>query len=144
MHKINKMKKLLSTKYNENIWSLGLLLLRVTFGLIMMKHGLDKLTDYNNVKGMNQLFGSPTDALLVIFAEFFCAVFIVLGLFTRFAAIPLIITMAVAFFKVHNHIIFCNKCASGSGEVALLYLVAFTVLLLTGPGKFSVDKMIAK
>lgn len=137
------MKKILSTKYNENSWSFGLAILRVGLGLIMLKHGLDKLTGFNEMRGMNQLFGSPTDLILVIFAELFCSIFLVLGLFTRFALIPLIITMCVAFFKTHHHLIFTEKCED-SGQVALLFLIGYIALLFTGPGKFSIDRMIAK
>ena len=39
---------------------------------------------------------------LVIFAEFFCAAFILVGFLTRFASIPLIIAMSVALFYSHN------------------------------------------
>lgn len=134
------MKKIFSTKYQENSWSFALLILRAGFGLLMLKHGMDKLTDFNNYKGMNQLFGAPMDAILLIFAEAFCSIFLLLGLFTRFALIPLIIAMVVAFFKGHQGIIFGKE----GGETALLYLIAFVCLLFTGPGKFSVDRMIAK
>jgi putative oxidoreductase len=75
---------------------------------------------------------------MVIFAEFFCALFIIIGLFTRLATIPLIITMSVALFKAHNVDIF------GKGELAGLYLTCFLVLLLLGPGKVSVDGMTGK
>jgi putative oxidoreductase len=75
---------------------------------------------------------------LTIFAEVLCALFIVLGLFTRLAIIPLIITMLVAIF------------GAGAGkplieaELALLYLAAFVTLLCCGPGKISIDAMINK
>jgi putative oxidoreductase len=109
----------------------------------MLKYGMDKLTGFNNIKGMDQLFGSPIDAVLVVFAEFFCSIFLILGLFTRFALLPLLITMCVAFFKVHHYLIFTAKCED-SGQVALLFLIGYGTLLLTGPGKFSIDRMIAK
>jgi putative oxidoreductase len=136
------MKKILSTKYQENTWSLGLLILRVGIGLLMLRHGMDKLTHFNEYKGMSVLFGSPTDMILVIFAEFFCSIFLVLGLFTRFAVIPLVITMAVAFFKTH-HSLLSDDCKL-SGESALVYLLVYLTILFTGPGKFSIDRMIAK
>ena len=137
------MKKLLGTRYNELAWNVGLLLLRVGVGYMMLMHGLTKLKDYGNVNSkfnvqyMNDLFGSPVDGFLVIFAEFFCAIFLMLGLFTRFALIALVITMCVAFFKVHHG-------SFAEGEMAFLYLIPFICLLLTGPGKFSIDRMIAK
>jgi putative oxidoreductase len=126
------MKKILSTRYFENSWSFALLL--------MLKHGLDKLSDFANVKGMHQVFGSPIDAILVIFAEVFCSIFLVLGLFTRFAVIPLIITMGVVFFKVKQSVIY----GKDGGEEVVLYLLAYCYLFITGPGKFSIDRMIAK
>ena len=39
-----------------------------------------------------------------VFAEFFCAAFIILGLFTRLASIPLVIAMGVAVFFAHKGI----------------------------------------
>ena len=46
--------------------------------------------------------GSTTSLVLVVFAEFFCAIFLVMGLFTRVTAAILAIVMAVAVFKAHN------------------------------------------
>ncbi len=135
------MKKLLSTKYSENSWHTALLLLRIVVGLIMLKHGMDKLSSFNTDKNnFSYLFGAPTDYILVIFAELFCSIFLILGLFTRFALLPLIVTMAIAFFKAHKGVIL----GAAGGETALLYLTIYIALLFTGPGKVSIDKMIAK
>ena len=79
-----------------------------------------------------------TSLVLSIFAEVLCALFVVLGLFTRFATIPLIITMLVAIFGANT-----GKPLLES-ELALLYLGAFVTLLFCGPGKLSVDGMINK
>jgi putative oxidoreductase len=59
-------------------------------------------------------------------------------LFTRLAAIPLIIATLVMIFKAHNGEVF------GDGEHAALYLMGYVVLLLIGPGRVSVDSMIGK
>jgi putative oxidoreductase len=134
------MKKYLSTRFNEGSGSLGLLILRLAAGGLMIHHGFEKLTHFSSVKDMSQLLGSPIDGILLVFAEFFCSAFLILGLFTRFACIPLIIAMAVAFFKAHNG----SLSGQNSGETALLYLCCFLALLFTGPGKYSVDGMIAK
>lgn len=135
------MKQYLSTKYNETSWSFGLLILRLAFGGLMIHVGYDKLTHFaERAKGMNMIFGSPVDGILLVFAEFFCAVLLVLGLFTRFALIPLIIAMSVAFFKAHHGILF----GEGNGQSAFMYLSVYAALLFTGPGKYSVDRMIAK
>ncbi|MDX1408063.1 MAG: DoxX family protein, partial [Saprospiraceae bacterium] len=65
-----------------------------------------------------------------------CAALLVAGLATRLAAIPLMITMAVAFFLVHADDPVLDR------EVAMLYLVVYAVIYLIGPGRFSLDQLI--
>lgn len=135
------MKKLSTTNYSAGAFSTAMFLLRLTTGVLMMSHGSSKLTNFNQIaQKMPSLFGmgGTVTATLVVFAEFFCALFIILGLFTRLACIPLIIAMGYALFIAHNGDVF------GKGEVATLYLAAFVVLLLVGPGKMSVDGMTGK
>ncbi len=140
------MKKLFSTRTSDTAFNFATLLLRLGFGLLMIVgHGYSKLANY---PAMLQKFKDPTGLLpgsvalaLTVFAEFFCAAFIVLGLFTRLGCIPLIIAMSVAFFVVHNA---QYKPGPGSGEMALLFLLAFVVLFFIGPGKISLDKFLGK
>ena len=135
------MKKMLSTSYSAGAFNAAMLVLRLAAGVLMMKHGYDKLVHFADYKSSFMSFlglGSTSSLALVIFAEFFCALFIIIGLFTRWAAIPLIITMGVALFKSHNGEFM------GEGEMAALYLCAYITLLFIGPGRISVDGMIAK
>jgi len=136
------MKKLFSTKTSESALSFALFVLRLGAGsLMLMSHGLDKLLHFSQKAGSfaNPFgIGSTASLSLVIFAEFFCAVFIILGLFTRLAAIPLIIDMSVALFIAHNGDFF------GKGELSALFLTCFVTLLFAGPGRFSLDRFIVK
>jgi putative oxidoreductase len=75
---------------------------------------------------------------LSVFAEFFCAIFIILGLFTRLACIPLIINLSVALFFAHSGDFF------GKGELSGLFLVVFATLLFAGPGRLSLDRFLVK
>lgn len=107
----------------------------------MIPHGYKKLMSFAaKSPGFTDPFGigSPASMSLTIFAEFFCAIFIVIGLMTRLATIPLIIAMSVALFYAHKGQLF------GDGEHAALYLFGFIILLFTGPGKISMDKLIGK
>ena len=104
----------------------------------MIPHGYDKLKKFSEyAPGFTDPLhiGSSLSLSLVIFAEFFCAILIVLGLLTRLATIPLIINMAVAVFIAHKGQVF------GDGEHAALFLTGFIALLLCGPGRASVDGM---
>ena len=135
------MKKLLSIRYTTSAFTLAMLILRVGAGILMMNHGYDKLVNFEKYSSqfMNFLGMSCTVSLaLVIFAEFFCSIFLVLGLFTRLAVIPLIIDVSVAVLKAHNVDIF------GEGELPSLFFLIFVTILLIGPGKISVDGMINK
>ena len=82
--------------------------------------------------------GSTVSLTLIIFAELFCSVFLILGLFTRFAVIPIIIGMFVVVFMASNGDIF------GPGEKGMMYLAASITILFCGPGRISVDGMIGK
>jgi putative oxidoreductase len=135
------MRKIMSTYYSAGAFNGAMLLHRLVFGILMMANGYNKLVHYNSMKKdfMNFMgLGSSISLLLVIFAEFFCALFITLGLFTRLTVIPLIICMAVALIKAHDMDIL------GEGSGATLYLGAYLVLLIVGPGKISVDGLAGK
>ena len=135
------MKKLLSIHYNTFSFNTAMLILRITMGLLMMTHGYDKLVHFSERKLQFYDFlglGSTTSLILAIFAEFFCALFISIGLFTRLVSIPLVITMVVVVFKVHNMDFF------GKAELGGLYLAGFFVLMLCGPGRVSVDGIASK
>ena len=128
----------------EFLENLGLLVLRVWLGLSMLLlHGWSKVEKYS---GMSQGFPDPLGVgpamslNLVIFAEVLCALLVVVGLATRLAAIPLVITMAVAFFAIHGG----SLVGEGNGEMAFIYLAGFVALLVAGPGKFSFDHVILR
>ncbi|HQU56805.1 MAG TPA: DoxX family protein [Chitinophagaceae bacterium] len=135
------MKKFLNTTHSEPSFSIALLVLRISLGALMIPHGYQKLISFaEKSSGFTDPFhiGSATSLSLVIFAEFFCAIFIMIGLATRFSAIPLIIAMAVAVFHANHGDIF------GGGEKPALYLFGFIALLFTGPGKISLDYLLMK
>jgi putative oxidoreductase len=133
--------KLLSTKYSNGAFNLAMLILRVGFAGLMIPHGYDKLTqfavyrkDFINFLGT----GNSVSLALTIFAEFFCACLVFLGLFTRLAAIPLVIAMTVALVEAHKGRIFSE------GEHAALYIIGFLGIMILGPGKISVDGAMGK
>lgn len=117
----------------------SLLLLRLTAGGIMLAaHGWSKFLAYQK---MSATFpdpfgvGSAVSLGLVVFAEFICAALVAIGLFTRLAAIPLIVTMVVAAFHIHAADPWKKK------ELAVIYLVMYVVIFLMGPGKYSLQNI---
>jgi putative oxidoreductase len=128
--------KLNSTAYTSRSVDVSLLILRLGFGILMMPHGYAKLISFaeKSDKFMSFMGLSGSVSLsLTIFAELFCAGLVALGLFTRLATIPLIILTLVIVFVAHQGDIF-DTAASG-----FFYLLAYVVILLLGPGKYSID-----
>src|SRR5215213_8491832 len=109
------MKKLLSTKYSAAAFNIAMLILRAGLTGLMLPHGYDKLVHFAKYKEdfMNFLGMGPTFSLtLVIFSEFFCSLFLLVGLFSRLFVIPLLIGLFVALCKARQGDIF------GDGEHA--------------------------
>lgn len=131
--------KFLQLKFIPQSTDFGLLLLRVVTGLTMLiNHGWGKIMNFD---AMSESFlnflglGSTASLVLMIFAEVVCAALITVGWLTRLAALVLAIGMGVAFYLVHG----LKLSGPGNGELPLLYLTAFVVIFLAGPGKLSVD-----
>lgn len=122
--------------------ALGLLLLRLVLGGAMIyAHGWGKLTNFGTIaEGFPDPLGvgSSMSLGLAVFAEVFCAAALVVGLLTRLATIPLIVTMAVAFFVVHADDPFARK------ELAFVYLGGYVALLFKGAGAWSIDGLVAR
>lgn len=79
--------------------------------------------------------GSYMTLIIAVFCEFCCSLFLIAGMLHRIILIPMIVSMAVAFFDVHDAMM-------PEGEMALVYLIIFILLYLVGPGRFSVDYLI--
>lgn len=134
------MKRILQTGTRDESLNILILVVRITLAAFMITHGLPKFQRL--LEGGEIQFGNPVglgpalSLILTVFAEFFCSIFIALGLGTRLAAIPLIITMSVAAFIAHGGDPFQRK------ELALLYLLFYLVLLIIGSRKYSLDYLL--
>lgn len=134
------MKRIFSTELNSTQVNVAILLLRVFAAAFMLTHGIPKFSKL--LAGGEIQFGDPiglgpaVSLGLAVFAEFACSVLIIFGLGTRLAVVPQMVTMFVAAFVAHGADPFGKK------ELALIYLLIFTVLLLTGSGKYSLDHIL--
>ena len=132
---------LFPSKPDDTKTSLFLLGMRVVFGTLMMLHGLQK---WNAFEQMSSGFpdpiglGSSTSLVLAIFGELICSLAFILGFLYRLSLIPMIVTMAVAFFIVHGADPFVVK------ELAFIYLIVFLLMYFIGPGKYSLDSILKK
>jgi putative oxidoreductase len=132
-----------SSASSAHLRDLGLLVLRVTAGGVGLLHGGQKIFQMGvgnfakHLEGMNVPM-PEVSAWLAALAEFGGGALIVLGLLTRLATVPFIFTMGVAFFVAHKGVLIGEK----SGEQALVVGLMLIAILLTGPGRFSLDAAI--
>jgi putative oxidoreductase len=124
----------------------GLLLIRAVLGTIMLAHGSQKLFTFGYpgvTAGMTQM-GLPfpqISAALIMAAEFGGGILLLAGLFTRFAAAAIAFGMAVASVVVHLP----NGFFAPNGyEFTLMLASAGLGIVLTGPGRFSLDALLAR
>lgn len=128
------LKDLLNNKL-RNI-DLGLLILRIAGAGFMLTHGYGK---FMKVLAGDFKFGDPiglgpeVSLILTAFAEFICAIFVLVGFKSRLFSTFLMFTMLVAAFIAHGADPFGKK------ELALLYFFIYLAIFLMGGGKYSVD-----
>jgi putative oxidoreductase len=131
------------------------LILRLTLGLVMFPHGAQKLLGWYGGFGFSGTMGFFTEsmhlpwliAFLVIIGESFGSVALLAGLLTRFTAASLAVIMVGAIVTTHlPNGFFMNwfgKQAGEGYEYHLLVIGISLALLITGAGRWSVDKVIA-
>ena len=123
---------------------LGLALMRIVVGGVFLAHGAQKLFQFGiaGVAGGMAQMGIPfptVSAVLVTAAEFGGGLFLLLGLLTRLAAIPVAFTMLVAFLKVHMR----NGLFLPNGfEYVLVLFAANLAFMISGPGAWALDNVV--
>ncbi len=134
--------KVLGVEPGSTRTNIAMLVLRLGLGVLMLVHGLPKMEmlfsgqpiQFPPVLGMS----ATTSLALAVFAEVACSLLIIIGLATRYAAIPLAITMVVAVFLIHAADPFNVK------EMGIHYLLGYLVLIIGGSGKYSVDYLMVR
>lgn len=132
------------------------LILRMTLGGVMFPHGAQKLLGWYGGYGFDGTMGFFTQqlglpwivAVLVIVGEFFGSLALLGGVLTRFSAASLIVIMLGAVTMAHlPHGFFMNWFGQQQGEGFEYHLLVIGIgaaLVLTGGGKWSLDREMAQ
>ncbi len=129
--------KTLDPKVNLEQLSIGLLIYRILISISLINtHGVKKLTDFeSSAANIPDPFGlgGELSTYFAIFANIICPIFIILGLFTRLAVLPIVTVTISGLLFVHYADPWVVK------DVPLMYSLAFLTVLYLGPGKYSLD-----
>jgi len=130
-------------KLHESLNEYTLLFIRVAVSLSMLlEHGWDKMMNFSkiapNFVDPFGFLGSTLSLTLVVGSQLFGALFLILGLFTRWASFSLLFTMSVAAFIVHFNDPFDDK------ELPIMYALLFLYYSVAGGGKYSLDFFLKK
>jgi putative oxidoreductase len=120
------------------------LVVRVIVGVIMAAHGLQKLlAGSGSFGGFLAQFGVPVPTLMgyvVTLVELGGGILLIIGLFSRLAALLLTIDLVVAILLVKVNVGFLSPQGGGAGaELDLALIAGFLVILLAGAGGISLD-----
>ncbi|WP_350292642.1 DoxX family protein [uncultured Croceitalea sp.] len=134
--------RLLATHLSFERTSMGLLIFRIVLAISLLNtHGLKKILHFEET--LQHIpdpfgFGSEFSTYFAIFANVVCPIFIIAGLFTRLAIIPILSITLSGFFIVHFNDPWPVK------DVPLMYSLSFMLLLYLGPGRNSLDNKFLK
>lgn len=134
---------------SNHLQSVLLYAIRFIWGIQLMQAGLGKLLNIDTPIGYFTQLGIPfpvENAWLVGFTETFGGMFLALGLLSRLTAIPLIINFIVAYITTEQESL--KKLLSLDTDdffaaAPFLFLAAAIIVIVFGPGAYSVDYLIA-
>jgi len=121
------------------------LLGRLAVGLLFLSTGWGKVHSLDKVTAFFVQLGIPApglNAVVVGYSELVCGALLVIGLATRLATLPLIVSMVVALLTAKLADIHGVFELVGADEFT--YLCVLIILLLIGPGRLSLDQLLVR
>jgi len=118
----------------------GKLILRLAVGLLILLHGIYKLANgIGGISGMVAAHGWPSwVAYGVLVGEVLAPILLILGVFTRPAALLVVVNMAVAVVLVHTGDLYrLSESGGWRLELQAMYLFGALAIALLGAGRFS-------
>jgi putative oxidoreductase len=135
-------------KHNSSVaQDLGKFLLRATLAIFLLFHGVAKIfSGIDHIVGMITGVGLPPPvAYLVYIGEVLAPVLVLLGVWTRPAALAIAINMTVAVLLVHTSQFFTLAKSGGWAlELQGMYFISALVVMLLGAGRFSIGGSVGR
>ncbi len=139
----------LFVKFGTMLQSPLLLVMRVWWGWSFFQTGLGKLKNHADTADFFQTLGIPMPGLnawVAASVECLGGLFLLVGFASRLSAIPLSITMIVAYLTADNEALksLFSDTDKFTSATPFLFLLTTLLVLAFGPGAFSVDRLLAR
>lgn len=122
--------------------NIGLLIFRLSLGILMLMHGVHKLINgVDGIKGMLGNIGMPEFlAYGVHIGETIAAILMIVGYRTKLASLAFTLVMVVAFGMAHmENFLALGKSGAWAHEGIALFLFGGLGLTFTGAGKYALS-----
>ena len=128
--------------------NLSRLFLRLFVGVMLLQLGVNQMSQFDNLSSVTVAFGmsGSTTITVVIVLELVCSMLIALGLFTRFAILPLLVIMGMTSVRLFGNEAFQDEVIFGMMPEMLPMLLCGVLVFfgISGPGKISLDYILAR
>lgn len=121
----------------------GKLILRITLGVLILLHGVSKLTKgVSGIEGMLQGVGLPASfALGVYIGEVLAPILVLIGFYARVGAGLIVVNMLFAVLLAHSHEVFAlTKNGAWALELQGMFLFTALAIAFMGPGRYSINR----
>jgi putative oxidoreductase len=139
---MNLLQRIIDPRPSGRLLDRGLLAFRLLAGFALLRvHGWEKIANYNaELRSIPDPFGlgGEVNLAIAIFSDVFCAMLVMVGLFTRLASLSILGTTLVGLLFVHLHDPWHGR------DVPMVYSIMFLIILLLGAGKYSLDGALSK
>ncbi|MGA8620317.1 MAG: DoxX family protein [Candidatus Sulfotelmatobacter sp.] len=125
-------------RYLDRLQPVALFVMRLALGAVMVGHGYHKVFGglHHHVQFVESLGLPGWSAYLSAFTEFLGGLLVLIGLFTRIAALAICIDLSVAIAKVHFH---HGLMGNGGYEFPLALATLAFALIFFGGGAIALD-----
>lgn len=122
---------------------IGKLILRMTLGILLLLHGIAKITGgVSGIEKMLEGIGLPSSlALGVYVGEVLAPILVIIGFYSRVGAALIAVTMVVAVLLAHQaDLLLLERSGGWALELQGFFLFTALSIMLMGPGRFSINR----
>jgi putative oxidoreductase len=121
----------------------GKLILRLTVGVLMLLHGLAKISGgVGGIGGMLQSAGLPAAlAYGAYVGEVLAPLLVIIGFYARIGALLMVVNMLFAIGLAHTKDVFLlTKTGGWAIELQAFFLLSALAVALIGPGRYAINR----